>query len=122
MVASTKVMYEYMNEHRNERKAQETYLEKYVFYGLENLNNGFDAYEIKYFGEDDFAIVLERVKQLKLGILGIEPWQNGEFYDVITYEMMAKEPTDACWYEKAFANFKAACPGLQYSATYFVPF
>jgi hypothetical protein len=56
---------------------KQEYLKKNVFYGLTNLNNGFDAAGIKYYSERDFAIVLDRVKNLRLGVTGIEPWKNG---------------------------------------------
>lgn len=66
-----------------DRRIQEQkYLDKNVFHGLSNLNNGFDEEGIKYFSETEFQIVLERVKNLGLGITGIEPWKDGEFYGV----------------------------------------
>jgi hypothetical protein len=97
------------------------YLEKNIFYGLQNLNTGFDAETIKYFSEQDFEIILERVKEKGLGILGIEPWQNGGFYDVLTYEEFTNDSTDANWYIKAFEKFKADKEILQYAASYYIP-
>jgi hypothetical protein len=52
-------------------KKDDTYCDKHVFYGLKNLNDGFDNQTIRYFSEKDFEIVLERVKSLGLGIYGI---------------------------------------------------
>ena len=121
MIEGEELTDEYLNEHRKKLEIQEKYLDKHVFYGLTNLNDGFDASGIKYFKEEDFATVLERVKKLKLGINGIEPWKNGEFYDVVTFEMVTTEPTDSNWYEQVFANFKEADSNLQYAATYYVP-
>lgn len=53
-------------------KKDDAYCDKHVFYGLKNLNDGFDFTSIKYFSEKDFEVVLERVKTLGLGIYGID--------------------------------------------------
>ncbi len=97
------------------------YLDKNIFYGLTNLNDGFDSPSIKYFSAQDFEIILNRVKQLGLGILGIEPWKNGEFYSVTIYEDETNDPTDSKWYRNAFENFRKEDEALQYAATYFIP-
>jgi hypothetical protein len=89
-----------------------------VFYGMTNLNKGFDAEGIKYFSESDFEIVLNRVKELGLGIKGIEPWKNQEYYGVEVFEDNAKDPTDSNWYFESFKRFKSK---REYSATYFIP-
>ncbi|ALD22707.1 hypothetical protein AM218_09640 [Hymenobacter sp. DG25A] len=100
---------------------REFFLDKYVFIGLTNLNNGFDAPGIKYFSESDFDIVLSRVQQLGLGIYGIEPWQNGEYYCAVIYEEFTDDPKDPNWYIKVFEDFKKSGQELQYAASYFVP-
>ena len=94
---------------------------KNVFYDLENLNSGFDAESIVYFSEVDFQLVLNRVEELGIGITGIEPWKNGEFYDVITNESNDNESTDSKWYLKAFDDFKKMDNELQYAASYELP-
>tara|TARA_B110000977_G_C10833369_1_gene399003 strand:- start:51 stop:473 length:423 start_codon:yes stop_codon:yes gene_type:complete len=99
---------------------QQAYLDKNVFYGLTNLNDGFDAKSIKYFSETDFKIVLDRVKKLGIGIAGIEPWKDGEFYDVVVYELITDNPANPEWYLKAFEDFKKVEKNLQYSATFLV--
>jgi len=108
-----------MEEIRKREKERE-YLDKNIFYGLENLNTGFDVACIKYFSEDDFETVLERVKQHGLGIWGIESWQHGEFYEV-TCCRESNDPTDPTWYYKAFDDIKMMREILDYSATYFIP-
>ncbi len=100
---------------------QRPYLNEHIFYGLTNLNTGFDALSIKYFSKEDFRIVLERVEKLGLGILGIEPWIDGEFYDVRTASDLGCEPTDPKWYWKVFEDFAARGVELQYAASYCVP-
>jgi len=52
---------------------EKAFLDKNIFQGLNNLNNGFDSQLIKYFSELEFEIVLKRVEKLGLGIYGIEP-------------------------------------------------
>jgi hypothetical protein len=48
-------------------KKIDAYCDKHLFYGLTNLNDGFDITSIKYFSEKDFEVVLERVKTLGFG-------------------------------------------------------
>jgi len=100
---------------------QNIYLNNYIFYGLKNINTGFDVSTIAYFSEADFEIVLHRVRQYGLGIYGIEPWKNGKYFDVLCYESFSDDATDHNWYMQAFEKFKNTGEQLQYSATYFVP-
>lgn len=97
---------------------QNEFLEKNVFKGLEKLNDGFKNETIPFFSESDFEIVLERAEYFGIAIYGIEPWFNGELYDVITNENLKKKATDPNWYKKAFRTFKSRQSGLLYSATY----
>ncbi len=97
------------------------FLKTYVFIGLDNLNYGFDIESNYYFSESDFKIILERVEILGIHIVGMEPWLNGEYYDVLVFEDFNTSPTDATWYKKAFAQFKERCENLQYSASYEIP-
>ncbi|MBJ2123486.1 hypothetical protein [Flavobacterium sp. IB48] len=97
------------------------YLNRNVFFDLENKNSGFDSESIKYFLEEDFKIVLDRVESLNLGISGIEPWFDEEFYDVIVVEDYGNNPFDSNWYKNAFENFKKEKKNLLYAASYVVP-
>ena len=97
---------------------QSKYLEQHIFTGLENLNDGFDSQAIFYCSESDFEVVLNRVEQLGIGILGIEPWLDGEFYDVLSCTDYGAAPTDPSWYRKAFDDFKARDQNLMYAASY----
>ncbi len=105
----------------DKRLHEQEYLDKNVFHGLTNLNNGFDAEGIKYFSENEFKIVLDRVQKLGLGIKGIEPWKDGEFYGVETFEQYVSDPTDSNWYMDSFDRFKETRDTIQYSATYWIP-
>ncbi len=99
------------------RKKKNTYLENNVYHGLTNLNCGFDAETIYYFSADDFAVVLKRVQELGLGIHGIEPWRDGEYFGVET----TNDPTNPDWYLGCFERFKKLNLPLQYAASYLVP-
>ena len=99
---------------------KERYLQE-LYKGLINLNDGFDAAPIHYFSEEDFRILLRRAEQLKIGILGIEPWLNGQYYYTVTAEDTNSDPTDPQWYTKAFEDFVATGLELYYAATYFIP-
>jgi len=94
------------------------FLKKNVFFCLENLNDGFDSESIYYFSETDFEIVLNRVKNLGLGIWGIETWYKGEFFDVKGFKDYTTFSTDSNWYFKAFEEFKETKLNLQYSASF----
>ena len=97
------------------------YLKANIFYGLENLNNGFDSEEIFYFSVSDFELVLDRVEANGLGILGIEPWLDGDFYGVRVHEQINAKPNDPNWYRDAFSEFKKKQKDLMYAATYQIP-
>lgn len=105
---------------RSEEKKKD-FLDRNIFIGLKNINDGFDAEGIKYFSEEDFEEVLKRIKKYGLGIYGIEPWKNGEFFDVLGYQDYTKDPTDSNWYFKAFKKFKEHKETLQYAASYYFP-
>jgi hypothetical protein len=104
-----------------ERKKESQYLKTNVFNGLENLNDGFDSESIYYFSESDFEIVLDRVEKNEIAIFGIEPWLNGDFYDVLSHEDYKTVANDPKWYRKAFVEFKNRRKNLMYSASYQVP-
>lgn len=104
-----------------ERKKEFEYLKVNVFNGLENLNNGFDSESIYYFSESDFETVLDRIEKNKIAVFGIEPWLNGEFYDVLNFEDYKTDANDPNWYRKAFLEFKKCGKNLMYSASYQVP-
>lgn len=103
------------------RQRKQDFLNKYIFQGLTDLNDGFDIKAICYFSEADFKIVLERVEKMKIGIYGIEPWLNGAFYDAEGYEAYTHDPTDSNWYRQAFEEFVSKKENLCYSATYYIP-
>ena len=108
-------------ETQNLELKKQKFLKSKIFFGLKNLNDGFDSESIHYFSESDFDIVLSRVEKNGIGIYGIEPWLNGEFYSVKVHEQLNAEPNDPNWYREAFSEFKKIEKSLQYSATYKVP-
>ena len=101
---------------------KEKFLEKYIYKGIENINNGFDSPSIFYCSESNFELILERTKRYKIGINGIEPWLDNQYYDVKVYEDYSDNSADSEWYFKAFNEYKSSgIKGLQYSASYFIP-
>lgn len=94
------------------------YLVENIYDGLTNLNTGFDSPYIFYFNELDFEIVLNRVEKHNITISGIEPWKDGEYFDVRVMEEYANEKL---WHRKVFENYKALKENLQYAASYLLP-
>lgn len=103
------------------REKKFNFLKKYIFQGLKNVNDGFDSKSIFYFSEPDFKIILDRVEELNLEVFGIEPWLDGEFYDVKCHEEYELAPNNPNWYRKAFEEFKMKNKNLQYAGTYGIP-
>ena len=112
---------ELANYSEEDRMKELEYLKANVFNGLENLNDGFDSESIYYFSESDFEIILDRVEKNGIGIYGIEPWIDGDFYGVLIVEDFNTIATDPKWYRKAFMEFKASGKKLLYAASYEVP-
>ncbi|MBC8987554.1 hypothetical protein H9X96_17430 [Pedobacter sp. N36a] len=110
------------------RKARDRFLQKHLFHGLKDLNDGFDIVSISYFNEKQFNVVLQRVELLKdIGVYGIEPHildqETGEFvyYAVDTFENYLTYPQDPEWYMKSFEKFKGTGEELYYSASFYIP-
>ena len=106
-------------DEKQRRAKQMAFLDEFVFKGLINLNDGFDTLTIKYFSEPEFETVLTRVGELGITVHGIEPWKDGDFYDVLTDEDFPASKKKWVW--KAFDKFKNDGVELQYSASYTVP-
>lgn len=94
------------------------FLEKHIFTGLKNLNDGYDTELLNHFSESDFQIVLERVEHFGIGIYEIKPWLKDADFESKSNEDFRKKATDAKWYKRAFFEFKKKQADLQYSASY----
>lgn len=109
-----------------DQKRKRLYLQKHIFHGLDDLNSGFDAATIPYFHEVQFEIVLNRAKDQKIGIYGIEPHIRNEntgemeYFAVDTFENYKTYPQNSEWYFKAFEKFKNTGEKLLYSASFYV--
>ena len=77
-----------------------------------------DTPTILYFSEDDFTIVLDRVKEFGIGIYGIEVSLKGEYFGVEVFEDYQTTPNDFKWYTAAFEKLKSKNSELRYSASY----
>lgn len=97
------------------------FLDKFIFHGLEDINDGFDSAQIRYFSESDFRIVLERVEKLNIVIHGIEPWKDDTHYDILSSSDFGLKETDSEWYWKAYQQFIDSGENLKYAASYHVP-
>lgn len=100
---------------------KQEFLDIYIFDGMVNLNDGFDARGIKYFCEQDFRIILDRAEKHKICIYGIEPWKDGSYYDCEVAEFHTQDPSDPNWYKVVFEKFAKEDHSLQYAASYDVP-
>lgn len=96
---------------------KDEFLDEYIFKGLKNLNDGFDAPSIKYFSLKEFEIVLLRVEQYGLFIHGIEPWKDGDYYTCWIQESYSSDT----WYKEVFQNCLDNALDVDYSATYGIP-
>ena len=55
---------------------QDNFLQRSIFSGLKNLNDGFDSLAIPHFGPDDFQKVLGLCERFQVAIFGIEIFEN----------------------------------------------
>ena len=65
--------------------------------------------------------MLNRIREFGLGIYGIGPFKDVEYYGVATFEEYGSSPTDPDWFMAAFERFKNTGVSLQCSANYHVP-
>ena len=63
----------------------------------------------------------EEFNSFNISIHGIEPWKDGQFYDVLTYEDFNLKGNDREWYWEAFHKFIGLKIELQCAASYEVP-
>jgi len=94
------------------------FLEKHIFTGLKNLNDGFGEDEIQFFSESDFEIFLQRAEHFGLSIYSIEAWIKSKVIESSSHEDHKKKATDPKWYKKEFLTLKTSQTGLFYSAKY----
>lgn len=95
--------------------------ESVLYDGLTDLNTGFDVPTIKYFSEEEFEIVLNRVDKLGLNMNGIEPFLDGYFYTVVAPSDFEYDNSGRKWYWQAFEYLRSLNKNLQYSASIFNP-
>lgn len=96
---------------------EQAFLEKHIYKGLSNLNEGQTENPIFRFSEKDFALFLERAAYYGLRVYTIETFLDDQVHGAANHEDFRKKATDAAWYEKAFATFRLTQVGLTYSAT-----
>lgn len=97
------------------------FLDRYIFDGLTDLNDGFDIDDINYFSKKEFEVLLNRAEVYGLDIYGIELWKDREYYDTKNFEFHYTNITDAAdplWYKHAFNELVTEEGNLQFSASY----
>lgn len=97
---------------------EEHFMDKFVFHELENRNDGFDAPSIRYFSEEDFETVMERIEELGIEIFGIECWVQKKFKRVKYRE---DYPRMEKWHRNAYKDMRREGYACYFSATYEVP-
>jgi hypothetical protein len=100
---------------------EEKFLKENLYYGLTDLNYGFDNPKIWYFNKEDFEILLDRVEKLKIGIRGIECCPNGRFAAVKVHELYGLSPFDPKWYRTAFQELLDDGFGDYFSVSFIIP-
>ena len=103
------------------REAKMKFIKQRIEFGLKDYNTGFDVASISYFSLKDFYKILERCKQMDIGVFGIEPWPNGEFGDVKTKEDYNTHSKDETWWYAAIDSMVEAGIDHNYSCSYDVP-
>lgn len=97
---------------------EEEFLDKFIFYDLENLNDGFDHPSIKFFNEYDFEFVMDRAEDYNLTILGIECWVQKQYKTVKymeDYEGMRN------WHRQGYKDLRKEGYRCYFAATYDIP-
>jgi threonyl-tRNA synthetase len=100
------------------RLTDDQILEKFIFNGIDKIDQTFDAPSIQYFKEKEFEEILNRCNKYNTGIQGIEPWLNGEYYGCEVFESNGGNCYDSRWYFEIFNKFKSQNLNLDYSATF----
>lgn len=99
------------------------FLDQNLFYGLNNLNNGFANLSMRFFSTKDFLVVMERCKILRFGIFGIEGWlvEEKTLYITKYYEQFKTYAHDGQWYFTAYNELLTEEKDLMFAATYYIP-
>ena len=114
---------------KNEEKMHEkiknlsNYLDVNVFFGLKNLNDGFDYPSNQYFSNSDFYVIMQRCENLGIGIWGMESWlkQQKKINDIRYYESFKTFAFNPRWYFEAYQQLAASNNELMFLATYYLP-
>jgi hypothetical protein len=97
------------------------YLYRHVYTGLAKISRGTSVPGNYIFNEAEFEIVLLRVQELKLGVARIKVWHGQQLIKAVSPNEAFK-PNDPNWYFNAFWHFQTTQAGLQYSASFEIPY
>ncbi|QNI30988.1 hypothetical protein H7849_17990 [Alloacidobacterium dinghuense] len=100
-----------------DRIAKDTaFLQKRVFYGLPNLNIGYDSSLISHFDANSFSHVIDRCELLGIRIIGVEVFSNR--IELLNVEISPEDGYE--WVRRLVQRYKGQ-QNVSFSATYGVP-
>lgn len=100
---------------------------KHIFYDLNDTVDTSVNPNTVLFTEEQFGIILGRVKENRIGIYLIEALHLPEgakryqLFDITTFESSDSNPLDPEWFYNAFDRYKALGMDFRYRASLYVP-
>jgi len=104
-----------------------SYIYKHIYYDINDTVDTSVNPNTVFFTEEQFGIILGRVKENRIGIYLIEALhfpkgaKKYQLYDISTFESSDSTPLDPEWYYNAFEKYKALGIDLRYRASLYVP-
>jgi len=83
------------------------FVEKHLYQGLTNLNDGFDSPCNYYFSKEDFTILLQRLDRFGIRVHAIEPFPDKKFGGIADPWGYSHGPDLPPWHWRAFEDFQA---------------
>jgi len=99
-------------------KLEKDFIDKKLYYGLTQY-----AGKCELFSKDDFKTIIDRAKECKIGINGIEAWSIDAdiMYGVETIEEYDSRHLELDWAKKAMKELYDDNDEVYFSATFFIP-
>lgn len=108
-------------EETSKHNAKIRFIKLFIEFGFKDHNTGFDVKGISYFSLEDFYKILDRCKEMDVGIFGIEPWPNGEYGDCRTMEEYNASSRDSRWWHQAIDEMIGKGIDHNFSCSYDIP-
>jgi hypothetical protein len=98
------------------------FLERIIFKGLKNYNNGYDPAPLHHFCPYEFVEVMNRAEKYGVTILGIERWENKELQKATYFEDYRSNASEKNWHRLGYNNIVTEpMDAFVLSATFDVP-